>query len=84
MLHIMRGKACVFSSSWCKSKSPSLRGPIKKAVAIRVMFDLACAILPRMFCCCLLAFNPKWDEVLRGRPTLCCVSVGCRLYPFHV
>ena len=55
----------------------------KKAVAIRVVFDLACAILPRMFCCCLLAFNPKWDEVLRGRPTLCCVSVGCRLYPFH-
>ena len=47
------------------------------------MLILNIAILPRMFCCCLLAFNPKWDEVLRGRPTLCCVSVGCRLYPFH-
>ena len=47
------------------------------------MLILNIAILPMIFCCCLFAFYPKWDEVLRGRPTLCCVSVGCRLYPFH-
>ena len=46
------------------------------------MCTLNIAILIMFFCCCLLAFNPKWDEVLRGRPTLCCVSVGCRLYLF--